>query len=63
MPTCSTCEGEVSESFKRVFGIDGEVLACRECAPEARVALVARDRYRLRRNDEDDDAGTEIDVP
>lgn len=32
MPECDSCEGHVSPNFVRVFGIDGTVIACLNCA-------------------------------
>lgn len=37
MPKCQSCGNHVSESFIRVFGQDGKVVACRSCAGTAEI--------------------------
>lgn len=47
MPECGHCGGHVSEQFVRVFADEfGEVRACPNCAANAGIAEVARQRAR-----------------
>jgi hypothetical protein len=45
MPTCDHCSAHVSERFVRVFADEnGRVRACPNCAANAGIAEVSRDR-------------------
>lgn len=47
MPDCEHCDGHVSDRFARVFGDErGDVLACPNCAANAGIAEVVRERVR-----------------
>ena len=47
MPACHHCGRHVSEQFARVFADErGEIHACLDCAANAGVAQVARERAR-----------------
>jgi hypothetical protein len=47
MPACNHCEAHVSERFARVFADEsGTVRACPNCAANAGIAEVARQRAR-----------------
>ncbi|WP_195156056.1 DUF7563 family protein [Halococcus agarilyticus] len=49
MPNCEHCHGHVSERFAQVFADEHDrVLACPNCAANAGIAEVARERARAR---------------